>query len=319
MRRICRRAAIGGFAIFMACCTAYAATAQSAVELANRNTVGIISGSVKGTYARFAQDMADVLDQDGELRVLSMLGKGSVQNIADLLYLKGVDFAIVQSDVLESYRSRGVVPDIDDRISYITKLYNEEIHLVARRDIKSLDDLAGQVVNVGPEKSGTEMTSRIVIKALGLDVETINMNNTESLKSLRAGDIAAAFFVVGKPATYFKELPKSAGLHFLTIKPRGGLGDVYLKTTLGSSDYPNLIGSGRKVDTIAVGAVLAVYQWRPNTDRYRRSAQFIDRFFSNLDILKTGYHPKWKEVNLTVRLPGWKRFDAADQWLRTNR
>ena len=66
-------------------------TKQTARALANRDTVGLISGSVKGTYARFAQDMADALDKDCHLRIVPMLGRGSVQNIADVLWLKGVD------------------------------------------------------------------------------------------------------------------------------------------------------------------------------------------------------------------------------------
>jgi len=73
---------------------------EQSSQQANKGVVGVITGGVNGTYIRIAADMATVLDTDN-LRILAMIGKGSVQNINDLLYLKGVDMAIVQSDVLE--------------------------------------------------------------------------------------------------------------------------------------------------------------------------------------------------------------------------
>jgi len=93
------------------------AWAAGEVERANRDAVGLVSGSVTGTYARFAQDLSDALDAPGELRVIAMLGKGSIQNIADLLYLRNVDAAIVQSDVLRFLRDGKVFPGLEEKNS----------------------------------------------------------------------------------------------------------------------------------------------------------------------------------------------------------
>ena len=111
-------------------------TASLASELGekiNRGTVGIVTGSVDGTYARIASDLARVLDDGEKLRVLPILGKGSIQNIADILYLKGVDLGIVQSDVFAFMKREGIFPAIGQRIHYVSKLYNEEVHLLAIR------------------------------------------------------------------------------------------------------------------------------------------------------------------------------------------
>jgi hypothetical protein len=90
----------------------------------------------------------------------------------------------------------------------------------------------------------------------------------------------------------------------------------YLPTTLTSKDYPNLIAEGEKVDTIAVPAVLAAYNWAPNTDRYRKLALFVDAFFTNFPKFQNPpFHPKWKEVSLSAPLAGWNRLPAAQQWL----
>ena len=92
-------------------------------RLSNKGVVGIITGGVSGTYIRIAADMAAVLDNP-TLRVLTIVGQGSIQNIDDLLYLKGIDMAIVQSDVLEYLKRQNTYSNIDKKISYITKLYN---------------------------------------------------------------------------------------------------------------------------------------------------------------------------------------------------
>jgi hypothetical protein len=83
-----------------------------------------------------------------------------------------------------------------------------------------------------------------------------------------------------------------------------------------SKDYPNLIKEGESVDTIAVPAVLAAYNWAPNTDRYRKLSLFVDAFFTKFPALQNPpFHPKWKEVSLSAPLPGWQRLPSAKQWL----
>jgi hypothetical protein len=83
-----------------------------------------------------------------------------------------------------------------------------------------------------------------------------------------------------------------------------------------AKDYPNLIAEGETVDTIAVPAVLAAYNWAPNTDRYRKLSLFVDAFFTKFPTFQNPpFHPKWKEVSLTAPLPGWQRLPYAKNWL----
>lgn len=290
--------------------------AAGEVERANRDTVGIVAGSVSGTYARFAQDLSDALDSPGELRVVAMLGKGSVQNIADLLYLRNVDVAIVQSDVLRFLREDKVFPGIESKIRYVVRLYDEEVHLLARPEIATLKDLAGRRVNFGPKGSGTAMTAKIVLDAEDIPVEPLNLSNSEALAALKAGGIAAAFFVVGKPATYFREIGSEHGLRLLPLELTKGLEDTYLDAELGPADYPNLIREGERVPTIAVGAVMAAYNWKPGTSRHDRVIRFVRRMLDGLPVLQTeAYHPKWRSVDPRAPVPGWQRLEVVEQWL----
>ena len=175
-------------------------------ELVNAATVGIISGGIAGTYVRIASDLADAFDQGYELRVVPVIGKGSVRNIEDLLLLRGIDIAIVQSDVLDFYKRTNLYPGIEDKVAYITKLYNEEVHLLARAEFASVDDLRGRRVNFGTEGSGTFMTAGIIFDELAVEVEATTFPEPEALAKLRAGDIDALVFVGGQPLALLAQI-----------------------------------------------------------------------------------------------------------------
>jgi len=285
-------------------------------ELVNQATVGIISGGVAGTYVRIAADLADAFDEGYDLRVLPVIGKGSVRNIEDLLLLRGIDIAIVQSDVLEFYRRADLYPGIEDKIAYITKLYDEEVHILARAELASVDDLRGRRVNFGTEGSGTFMTAGIIFDELGLDVEVTTLPEPEALASLRAGDIDALVFVGGQPLTLVSQIEADSGLRLLPI-PRGRVDAGYIEAELAAASYPRLIAPGERIPTLAVGAVMAAYNWPAEHPRNAKVSRFVDHFFADFERLKGApYHPKWQQVDLADPVPGWRRLSAASSRLQ---
>lgn len=284
-------------------------------ELSNRDTVGIIGGSVRGTYSRFTQDMADVLDRECELRVVPFLGKGSVQNLTDLLYLKGVDVAIVQSDAFSAFLKRDfdTIEDIRTKIKYIAKLYNEEIHVLAGPNIDNVRDLNNETVSIGSPGSGTIDTARIVFEQLDIPITPIAMANSDAVAAVRNGEIAAAVFVAGAPASYFNDVREEDGLRFLKVEIDRNLErEGYISSFLTSEQYPEVVSDDSKVETIAVGAVLAVYNWKPSSSRHQRVQLFARKLFDNLKTFQTSdaYHPKWREVDPSLPVPGWDRLQV---------
>lgn len=317
-------------ALLMAAMLAAAAGAARAQSLTseqmrqqlNANTVSIITGSPSGTYILFAHDMSSVLDKPAPgLRVLPMLGKGSVQNVKDILHLRGVDMGIVQSDVMRYFQNTGELGrDINRRLVYITKLYNEEFHIVANKDVKDLQDLAGKKVNFDTEGSGTQFSARIIFGLLNLKVQEVNVPQNDGLEQVRTGQIAATLFVAGRPATAVARLGKDAGFKLISVPYARELENDYLPAQFTSADYPSLIEAGQRVETVAVGAVLASFNWDRANERYRKTAAFTQALFSNLaNFQKAPRHPKWKEVNFASPLPGWNRFPAAQEWLDANK
>ncbi|HYQ91346.1 MAG TPA: TAXI family TRAP transporter solute-binding subunit, partial [Candidatus Competibacteraceae bacterium] len=293
--------------------------AQSSDVLRNRvnqGTVALISGGINGTDIQAASDLAAVLDKPDQLRVLPIVGRGSIQNLTDLLYLRGIDVAILQSDVLDFSRKENLHPNLAQRIRYITKLYNAEVHILAGKDIGQLSDLTDKKVNVDVVGSGTAMTASTLFGALGLKIETTHFDQALALEKLKNGEIAAMVYVTGKPTNLFQKIEAGANLHFVPVPLTADLLKTYLPSSLAHADYPGLIPDGESINTVAVGTVMVVYNSDPNSERYKRIAAFVNAFFDRFgEFLEMPRHPKWQEVNLATELPGWTRFQPAQDWL----
>ena len=290
-------------------------------ERVNSNTIAIISGNPNATYMSIAYDMSAVLDDGDEFRILPIIGKGGGQNIKDVRFLKGVDLGITQSNLLPYYKRTNEIGSLDDKIVYIAKLFNEEMHLIVRGDsgINTLADLADKRVNFSDIGSGTQLSTRDIFEKLGIRPVEVNMGQADAFEALKRGEIAATILIAGKPAGSMAKLKAQDGFRILPVAFEKSLQTEYLPATLTNEDYPGLIAPGQKVETIAVGAVLVAFNWPKNTDRYRRIQKFVDNFFPRLaEFQKAPRHPKWKEANLAAVLPGWKRFEGAEEWLRRN-
>ena len=287
-------------------------------EAPNENTVGIISGDLYSapTYLQIAHDMASVLNDGSNLRIVSVVGTGGVQNIRDVRSLKGIDIGFTQSNILNSYRRvnkrHGNGTD-EGKLVYITLLFNEEVHLIARADITSISQLRGQKVNIGEAGGGTAFTMRDIFKKLGMEIEAVNVDQADGIVQMKAGEIAATVLVAGKPVPSIKSIQRDDGFHILSIPFTPALQEDYFPDQLTSKDYPELIPDGKTIDTVAVSAVLIAFNWPRDSDRYRRVKKFTEALFSKIDqFMKPPHHPKWQEVNLASTLAGSDRFDVAE-------
>ena len=288
-------------------------------ERINANTVAVISGNPNATYMTIAYDLSVVLDAGDDFRVLPVIGRGGGQNIKDVRFMKGVDLGITQSNLLGAYKRSNEIGPIDDKIVYIAKLFNEEMHLIVRADsgITSIEQLAGKKVNFSDVGSGTQLSTREVFGLIGVKAEEVNMGQGDAFEKLKSGEIAATVLIAGKPAASMARLKAAEGFRILPVNYAKPLQSEYLPATLSAEDYPGLIAPGEKIETVAVGAVLIAFNWPKGTDRYRRIQKFVEAFFPRLaEFQKPPRHPKWREANLAAVLPGWKRFEGAEEWLR---
>ena len=287
-------------------------------ERLNAGTIGLAGGLLEGAPIRFATEIARVVNDGGAVHVLPIVTRGPTENVNDLLYLRGVDAAIINSDSLEEYKSQ--VPQIQQRMTYLLSLFPSELHIFVRPEIRSLSDLAGKKVNFNTQGTAAAYSGPLIFSRLGVNVEKMFIPHPVALEQLKRGEIAGVVFVTSKPVDAFVKGKWEPGFKFLAVEYGSKFEDYYLPSYLEPTDYPNLVAKGERIATIAVPTILASFNWRPNSPRYQRVARFVDQLFSRVDKLQApGFDPKWKDVNLTTRVPGLERFQPAQEWLdRTN-
>jgi TRAP-type uncharacterized transport system substrate-binding protein len=288
-------------------------------EAINSWTVGLAAGRTEGAPLQFAAELARVLDDGDNMRVLPIVTRGPFDNIFDLLYLRGVDVAIVYSDILEHFKKNPEISGIEKRINYLVNLFPSELHVFARPEIKTLADLNGKPVNFNSQGTAAAYSGPIMLERLGIKVDAKFVPHNVAMEEMKKSDAyAATVWVSSKPLAPFLKGNFPPGFKFLPVPYVESL-EYYLPSYLDHADYPALIPEGQRIPTISVPAVLAVYDWPTDTDRHRRMVRFVDYLFDRFPKLQTeaGYHPKWKDVSLSASIPGWQRFkplqDKLDQ------
>ena len=280
------------------------------IKRINAWTIGLAAGRIEGAPLQFASELARVLDDGDNMRVLPIVTRGPFDNVYDLLYLHGIDAAIVYGDVLDHFKAKPEFADAWRRINYLFSLFPSEVHVFVRPEILSLNDLAGKVVNFNTPGTAANFSGPIIFKRLGIDVKATFIPHNVAMEKMKQGDeVAATFWVSSKPLAPFLKGKWPEGFKFLPVEYSDKL-EYYSPAYLENADYPNLIPRGRQIATISVPTVLAVFDWPKNTDRYLRLVRVVDYLFERFERLQKepGYHEKWKDVNLAGKVPGWTRF-----------
>lgn len=290
---------------------------ESLQEKYNAWTVGIAGGLIEGAPLRLAAEMARVVDDGPNLQVLPIVTRGPTENLNSLLYLRGVDLAIINSDALDEYRVQ--MPEIRQHITYVLSLFPSELHIFVRPGINSLQDLRGKKVNFNTQGTAAAYSGPLIFSRLGLDVDKTFIPHQTALQQMRKGEIAAVVFITSKPVDAFLRGNWEGGFKFLPVSYDDKLDDYYLPAVLESAEYPALIPAGERVATVSVPTVLVAYNWPAGSNRYQRVTRFTNTLFDRIDRLQApGFDAKWKAINLGATVPGLTRFPAAQEWLARN-
>jgi uncharacterized protein len=298
-----------------------ASTGSRTVDLervrANENVVSIISGNPNGGYLTIAHDIAAVVDDGDDVRVLPIVGKGAVGNMRDVLFLKGVDMGLVNTVTLNHYkRNQALGRYVSQQVVYITRLFEDEFHLLVRPEINELKDLEGKEVNFSDAGSGAQLSAQLMFAGFGVKPKEANMGQADAIEKMKRGEMFGTICTCLKPLRPYQTVAKELGFKLLPIPLEGPMLEDYVPATFTSADYPNLIPPGQTVETVAVPTALVAYNWPHNHDRYRRIAKFVDAFFTKFESFhKPPRHVRWKAVNLAAELKGWTRLKAAQDWL----
>jgi len=158
-------------------------TFEQQQEKVNAWTLGLAAGLLEGAPIRLATEMSRVVDDGANLHVLPIVTRGPTENLNSLLYLRGVDLAIINSDVLEEYRIG--FPAIRDHVAYLLRLFPSELHVFVRPEIKSLQDLAGKKVNFNTLGTAAAYSGPLIFSRLGIDIDKTFIPHPTALQQMR--------------------------------------------------------------------------------------------------------------------------------------
>ena len=253
-----RASAFVGALIFALLFSAAEATAQqhplkhSPYEAAllaklNASTIGLAAGRIEGAPLRFATELARVMDDGERMRVLPIVTRGPFENVYDLLYVRGMDAAIIYGDVLEHFKKDPRINRIEQRIHYISHLFPSEVHVFARPEINSLEELAGKPVNFNTHGTAAAYSGPIIFDRLGIKVQAHFTPHSVAMAEMAKTDkYAAVVFVSSRPLDPFVKRKWPAGFKFLPVPLTEKLEEYYVPAQLEASDYPGLIAEGHK-------------------------------------------------------------------------
>jgi TRAP transporter TAXI family solute receptor len=277
--------------------------------------LGLITGSDKGTYYQFGLNL-QALGKANGFNLTVHPSRGSVENVYAVYQRPGVPMGIVQSDVLAfvaRVQTDQTLKRIARKIKLVFPLYNEEIHLLARKGVvASFDDLADKRVAIGREGSGTYLTTRLLFKLSEVAPrEMVSIDTDEALAALKAGTIDAMFFVAGYPVRLLAEGVTATDDLALAPITNKDIAEFYPRATIPGGVYG---WQSQPVETVAVKAVLVSFDFRKNDcDNVGRFAQVVS---ANMEWLARHGHQKWKSVNLDAPLKGWEQYDCVRKYVR---
>jgi uncharacterized protein len=258
----------------------------------------IATGTPEGTYYQIAQDIKQIAEREG-IPVEVIETNGSFDNI-NLLGLEKVDLAILQLDVLkvtsDAMQAKANF-NVLKELKVILNLYFEEIHVITRNDgIRSLSQLEGKKVAVGPERSGSALTADVLLAAYDLRVEKYFDAPNDALRKLERGELDALIFVGGAPVPAFEKL--DPGFRFVRLPSNPILEQLYQRKKIDKGVYP----WAGEVETFAVPSVIMTRD-RRNSDYVALIQRLLLSILSNKEKLDATGHPKWKSSQFRFMIP----------------
>jgi uncharacterized protein len=252
----------------------------------------IATGPSDGSYFQIAQDIKSVARKE-DIEIQVMPTKGSIENI-QLLGTGKVDLAIVQLDALRFVsdvlkQQKGL--DLFDSVKVILNLYPEEIHVLSNQNaIQSFYQLEGKRVSVGTEGGGTALTAAVLLTLYDIKA-TISFDSfDDAMKKMAQGNLDAVMFVGGAPVPFIAKLDSK--IHFVRLPANPALEQIYLRTSLGSSQYS---WAAAGTDTYAVPASVMGLD-KKNENYAAQMQKLVLAILNSADDLRANGHPKWKSA-----------------------
>lgn len=312
--------ALAGSIVFSQTWLAQAETGTGVVAVADDRTVTLLAGGAGSASLAGADALSSALLASDRFRVVPVVGQGDRQNLLDLLYLRGIDVAVVPVTAAASFETDPSMQNIERQIRYIATVPGTHVHILANGAVEDLNALRFRRVGIDPSDRFAVATANILFSGLDVSLVSLDPGMEKAAEMVSSGHIAAYIFT-GAPSD--PDLNKLLWTHrtvrLLAVPWSEALGGDFLAVRYTADDYPALIAKGEAIAGIAAKAVLATFNWQADSERYGRIAAFVDVYFNAHRRAQAGGAAKgWSHPELFTPVAGWIRFEPAEAWLGAN-
>lgn len=282
--------------------------------LAATNYVTIGTGGVTGVYYPTGGAIAKMVNKkrkEYNLRATVESTGGSVFNV-NAISAGDLEFGVVQSD--RQYQAINGMADWEgkpiEKLRAVFSIHPESVTIVANaeKNIKTVTDLKGKIVNIGNPGSGQRGNAEDLFTAAGIDLDkdlkAEGMKAAESASMLQDGRIDAFFYTVGHPNGSVKEAVAGATkVNFVAVpddvvKKLTDKYPFYAPAAIPVADYPGGMDTA-DVPTFGVKATLCTSADVSDDAVYAVTKEV----FENFDEFK-GLHPAFANLTKESMLQG---------------
>lgn len=280
---------------------------ETPIQLQTQTTpaeLKIIAGEEEGLYYTLAEDLEKLASQHGiDLDVIP--SSGSLQNIDELYRFSSIPLAMSQLDVLAFMNTLGN-DDAEIRQRYealqlVLPLYQEKLHILAKKELQTISDLNGKKVAIGVSGSGTTLTSVMMLHSARVaPAELSSIDTLKAIDALRKGELDAVFYVAGDSNKFLmEEISSTDNIHLIPVTIRQVPNDLFFSKLYAPTTIP--LGTynwqDRPVETVAIQSALLTVSTRDNCTAVGKFAKVV---YDNLDWLKQNGNSNWKNVEFNL-------------------
>ena len=272
-----------------------------------RGTVTVLTDGIAEPNGGATRAINELAKEIGNIRVLPIAGHGAVANVRDLLRLKGVDFAVLNSDIFPFLEQTRQYPNAQKQIRYVTHIYSQKVYLLTRKEFKTIDDLRGRKLAVPSRGAGSHTTAMTLFNLLGIDVV---LHSGVDLDDFKVESFDGILLLGDELARARLSAQARRDLQVMPIGLAPPLRATYRPAVIEPQELPG-VAVAENTETVAVSTLLAVYNWTSAQPRYADVSGFSTRLFAALPRLRQNASSIWRQADINAQIGGWSRYSAV--------
>jgi TRAP-type uncharacterized transport system substrate-binding protein len=272
-----------------------------------QGTVTVLTDGIAEPNSGATRAINELAKEIGNIRVLPIAGHGAVANVRDLLRLKGVDFAVLNSDIFPFLEQTHQYPNAQKQFRYVTHIYSQKVYLLARKEFKTINDLRGRKLAVPSRGAGSHTTAMTLFNLLGIDVV---LHSGVDLDDFNVGSFDGILLLGDELARARLSAQARRDLQVIPIGLVPPLRATYRSAVIEPQELPG-VAVAENTETVAVSTLLAVYNWTSAQARYADVSSFSTKLFAALPRLRQNASSVWRQADINAQIAGWSRYSAV--------